>query len=64
MPPRAGVAATGDDANVVGVETPRLATSDPGCAVTDTRDPPREITNTFSLGLPGGSQTISNEPAV
>src|SRR5438067_2391620 len=56
---------TGADAVVNGVVTVGVVlTAKPGAAVTDTREPPSEITNTFALGLLGGIQTMMSEPAV
>jgi hypothetical protein len=56
----AGADTLDDGADTMGTD----AVSKPGFAVTDTRDPPSAITNTFSLGFPGGFHSTYNDPAV
>jgi hypothetical protein len=64
IPGRDGVTAAGDDpANGNGAGLGRLK-ADAGVALTATRDPPRAMKNTFSLGLLGGFHTMMSDPAV
>ena len=66
IPGRDGVAGAAGDANGAGTNGAAVGTLklDPGAADTDTREPPSAMKNMFSLGFPGGFQTMRSEPAV